>query len=240
MRYAALLFSLVLLAAVSFAVTLNPCPDNTPYGRCSNATPGMYCTGAATGTNIPHLETNYALCTCPAGWNQNGTSGCARSVGCAYDNPRCNTTSQICNASTGQCDLKRGCLYNPLDACDASYDCTNNTCVLKSGCKYRNPDCNAAQGMICDQDTNQCEEEPNWCDSDTDCTGMGEKCVSNHCSLAGLGGTGGSTGNGGTGGTGAGDIGDDWGDDEQPTKAACCCPGFMILLAGAALVVARN
>jgi len=231
MKYAALLFSLVLIMGISFAaVALNPCPDGTAYGRCANKTGyyGQYCTGLATGSNIPHLEFKPELCPCPSGWSVNGTTNCMRMSGCLYGNPAC-ASNETCNNATGVCVLKTGCQYsNP--ACDASHTCVNNTCALKTGCDYSNPACNASNGELCQ--SNQCVQEANWCDSDSDC-GSGKKCASSHCVDDVVIG-------GGDNGSDDGGL-DGWQEEPEPsTGMPCCCPGLLVIIAGAALFVMKE
>ncbi len=232
MRYAALLFSIILITGISVAaVALNPCPDGTAYGTCANKTGyyGQYCTGLATSTNIPHLEFRPELCPCPSGWTVNGTTNCILMSGCQYGNPAC-AANQTCNNATGVCVLKTGCAYsNP--ACDASHDCTNNNCTLKQGCDYSNPACNASNGELCV--SNQCTQEANWCNSDSEC-GSSKICTSNHCVDDILVG-GGDDGSGDTG-----DLGGWEEEEEQSTAMPCCCPGLMVILAGAALFVMKE
>jgi len=99
-------------------------------------------------------------------------------LGCAYNNPSCDTSNQCVN---NKCTLKDGCAYgnpscgNPKicinnvcaektpstadnslasgcasnnPPCDASHTCQNNECVLLSGCNYNNPACSSTQDCV--------------------------------------------------------------------------------------------
>ncbi|MBI2550338.1 hypothetical protein HYV83_04125 [Candidatus Woesearchaeota archaeon] len=78
------------------------------------------------------------------------TTNFTEEKGCSYNNPACNASYDCISNS---CLLKSGCSYsNP--SCDSNHSCTSNMCVLKEGCRYKNPPCNSSQ--ICQN--NKCFE----------------------------------------------------------------------------------
>ncbi|GAG23213.1 unnamed protein product, partial [marine sediment metagenome] len=151
------------------------CSDGTPYGQCSAANPGMWCTGTLAS---PTLQLYVEHCPCSINSNYVEVSGtCVLKEGCAYGTISCGTGYECVN---NVCVLKTGCDYDNPSCNAANESCVNNECVLKSGCDYDNPSCGANETCI----NNECVlEQEEGCAYDNPPCDFEYKCVNNVCIL---------------------------------------------------------
>ncbi|MCX6772592.1 MAG: hypothetical protein NTV88_02375, partial [Candidatus Micrarchaeota archaeon] len=175
---AAIGFAGLAFASGSLPVPTGNCVDGTPYGACSSATPGQYCTG--TQGNLV-LGPNIKTCPCEKyfGWKQQGTGDDAT---CVQTKCTDGTESGACSSTKPQQCVAGALIDNAtkcgcLDPTKQQISANGQTCEYKP-CSDGTKDgiCSSkAEGKKCVQGSLVDKA------SDCPCTGgytkQGETCV---------------------------------------------------------------
>ncbi|MFA6489226.1 MAG: hypothetical protein WCT52_00930 [Candidatus Micrarchaeia archaeon] len=174
----AIVVLIALSGAVFAEIDTSPCSDGTPYGKCSTANPGNWCTGSPGA----HALMQYvALCSCTAvpGWIQDGTGDTATCVQATCDdgtkNGNCaKTKPKVCIGGSAYADnaTKCGCPAGKRKAANGIF-CESIPCNY-SGEIVNEGLCSAKKAKMCQNGA--MVDAATACGCPAGQTKVGEKC----------------------------------------------------------------